>query len=136
RERMRLIELVRPRAALAPALDLLPVLREPDDAIDGRAVADGDEDVAVWRDEDVVRLEAAVGRGCAARLANRQQHLPVGAELEHLMPLGRAGRRGGRRSVSTRSALAPRSALAAHAALRPWRVVLAVGHPDVALPVD
>src|SRR5262249_10071152 len=49
----------------------------------------GDEDVAVRRDEDVIRLIEVIGIGPAARLAKRQQQLAVLVELEHLMSLGR-----------------------------------------------
>ena len=52
------------------------------------AVAVGHEDVAVRRDDDVGRLIEEIGTGAAdARLAERHQHLAVGAELEDLMAL-------------------------------------------------
>ena len=51
-------------------------------------MAFGDEDVAVRRDEHVVRLEEVLGVAPAARLAERHQQLAVGAELVDLMSLG------------------------------------------------
>ena len=73
----------------------------------------GDEDVAVRRDEHVVRLEEELRVASAAGLAERQQQLAVRAELEDLVALRRVGQRAaaalrprrdrGRRGWCTRS---------------------------------
>ncbi len=97
RQRVRLVEVVGAVAELAPRFDQRSVLRKlvySRRAPRGRRVALGDEDVAVGRDEDRVRLEEVVRVACAARLAERAQQLAVGAELEDLMSLGRSGRIG------------------------------------------
>ena len=113
----------------------LPSLRELRDARDGvgrrvrvlSAVAFGDEDVAVRRDDDVVRLGERLGRIAAdAGLAERHQHLAVRAELDDLVA-DRLGRRRRRAAGASRGA-APRAG-------RGW-LSLAVGHPDVAVAVD
>ena len=58
------------------------------------------------RRDDVVRLIEVVGRRRAAGLAERQQQLAVGAELEDLMPVGRARHAG--RSARRRRGCAAR----------------------------
>ena len=68
----------------------LPVLSNFRMRLLPRAVAFGHEDVAVGRRDDVVGLIEEVRCGCAAGLAERQQQLAVGAELEHLVALRRA----------------------------------------------
>ena len=73
-----------------------------------RRVPSDDEDVAVRRDDDVVRLIEVVGRGRAARLAERHQQLAVGAELEDLMAFRRAGARTDR-AAACRRGRAPRA---------------------------
>ena len=87
--RVRDIELARRRALLAPGLDELAVLGELHDARVGvAAVSVGDEDVAVRRDDDGGRrVEVSGPLPGDAGLAERQQQLAVGAELEHLWPL-------------------------------------------------
>ena len=57
------------------------------------AVAFGDEDIAVRRRDDVVRLVEVVGSRGASRFAERHQQLAVRAELEDLMSPRRTGRR-------------------------------------------
>src|SRR3989442_4077163 len=96
----------------------------------------GHEDDAVGRHDHVVRLIEVVGVGGAARLAERQQQLAVGTELEHLMALRRTRQRSRaalRRAASASVAL---TAASASPARRKRRVVLTVGHPHVALAVD
>src|ERR1043165_1396927 len=97
----------------APRLDQLAVVGELHHAgVRIAAVAVADEDVAVRRDEDgrrhVERVRAIAGH---ASLAERHQELPLGAELEHLMPLA-----------------VPLRILAVRA--------LAIAHPDVPVAVD
>src|SRR5712692_7918446 len=91
------VELPGGRALLSPRLDELPVLVELDDAgVAVAAVAVGDEDVAVGIGDDVGRLIERVRTIAGnASLPQRQQHLAVGTELEHLMSdrLGRRRRR-------------------------------------------
>src|ERR1043165_8752929 len=94
----------------APRLDELAVFGELHHAgVRIAAVAVADEDVAVRRDQDgrrhVERVRAIAG------LAERHQELPLGAELEHLMPLA-----------------VPLRILAVRA--------LAIAHPDVPVAVD
>ena len=86
----------------------------------------GDEDVAVRRDEDRVRLEEELRVASAARLAERHQQLAVRAELEDLMPS--AGAAGG--VVPSSCGVARRVPAAAAAGAR------AVDHPDVAVAID
>src|SRR4051812_40703106 len=101
------------RPFLAPRLDELAVLRELHHAgVRIAAVAVADEDVAVRRNEDGRRHVEGVGAIAGdASLAERHQELPLGAELEHLMPLA-----------------VPLRILA----VRP----LAIAHPDVPVAVD
>src|SRR5207247_2548178 len=115
RERVRRAELSGPRAHLAPLFDVLAVLVELHDSpIRVRrwirilaAVAVGDEDVAVWRRDHIARLVERIGTiAWHARLSERQQHLALRTELDHLM------------------------------ALRAFFVALAVGDPDVSVLVD
>ena len=97
RQRVRLVEVVGTVAELAPRFDERSVFRElvyTRRAARRRRMALGDEDVAVGRDEDRVRLEEVVRVARAARLAERAEQLAVGAELEDLMSLGRRGRIG------------------------------------------
>ena len=115
RQRVRVSELARARAELAPLLDELAVFRKFHDAghvirrhlriLPGVAV--GDEDVAVGRGHHVGRLvemrRAAAGD---AGRAEPHQHLAVGRQLDDLMPF---------RAVLAR---------------------LRVGHPDVAVAID
>src|SRR5690242_20495863 len=133
---MRLIEFERTGAGLADALDdRFAVLREDDQLRLALAVAEADDDLAVRRHDDVVRLEAAVGRDGAARFPERHQHSPVGAELEDLVSFGRAGQRARRCGAAPLFTAGPPSA-AARSARGTLAVVLAVGHPDVAVLVD
>ena len=76
----------------------LPVLSKLQDARVAAAVSFGDEDVAVRRGHDVVGLVEVVGGGGAAGLAERQQQLALGAELEDLVADGCA-RRGPQRRI-------------------------------------
>src|SRR3989442_15420578 len=96
----------------------------------------GHEDVAVGRHDHVVRLIEVVGVGGAARLAERQQQLAVGTELEFLMALRRSRQRSRAALRRAASAFAALTAASASAARRKRRVVLTVGHPHVALAVD
>ena len=75
-------------------------------------------------------LEEVVGSRRAARLAERQQHLAVRAELDHLVSLGAAGGR------SHRKRRGRRARRRSGAARRTRRVVLAVDDPDVAVAID
>src|SRR5206468_11403777 len=108
------VELAGPVARLAPLPDGLPGLVELQDPIVAGAVALGDEDGAVRRGDDVVRLIEIIGRRGAARLAERQQHFAVGAELVHLVPRGRArtrtDRTGGRFAARAAAAGTARTA--------------------------
>src|SRR2546426_10580556 len=135
---MRPIELTGAGAELAPLLDELARLVELQDAVVPRAVSFRNEDVAVGRDQDVVRLIEIVWRRGAARLAERQQQLAVGTELVHLIPFGRAGPRSdrARRRFAARPSATTTRCAAARTALWKRRVVLAIGHPDVAVAVD
>ena len=129
---MRRTEFAGRGAELAPRLDEFAVLRELRDSCDGvrrgvrvlPAVSFGDEDVAVRRRHDVVGFGERLGRIPGdAGLANRHQHLTLGAELDHLMADQLRGRRRRRR--------------AGRCAARGTRaVVVRVGHPDVAVLVD
>src|SRR5205814_9874979 len=87
-----------------------------------------DEDIAVRGGDDVVRLIEIVGRRGAARLAERQQHFAVGAELVDLI----AHRRARTRTDWTGRRLAARAtaafATAARAARRNRRVVRSEEH--------
>src|SRR3954470_3432455 len=142
-ERVRLVEFTRSGAELAPLLDELAGLVELQDPVVAGAVSFANEDVAVRCGDDVVRLIKIVGRRRAARLAEREQHFAVGAELEDLVALGRAGPRTDR---AARRGAAPASgfsagrfrtaAACARAALRQRRIVLAVGDPHVAVAID
>ena len=119
---MRLVELGRATAALAPGAPKGAVLVEHQDAGMRVAVPLGHEDRTVGRDEHVVRLEQVPRFACAAGGAEREQQLARRAELENLVTDLRDRRRGERRRrVATRAA---------------WRIVLAVGHPDVAVSID
>ena len=62
RDRVRLADLAAPRALSSPLFEVGAVLRELDDAIvRSPAMAVGDEDRAVRRDDDVGRLIEAIG---------------------------------------------------------------------------
>ena len=90
-------ELAGPKADLAPLLDEVAVLVELQDP-PGRtlrrvgvlsAVAVRDEDVAVRRRDHVARLvELARAAARHPRFAQAHQLLALGAELDHLVPLG------------------------------------------------
>ncbi len=92
-ERVRNVHLARGRALHAPGLDELAVPVELDDARVGvlpvdDAVSVADEDVAIGRDQHRRRRVELVRRVTRnAGLAQRQQHLALRAELEHLMAL-------------------------------------------------
>lgn len=77
-------------ACLAPCLDEAAIGRELDDAVvaDG-AVAIGDEDGAVLRDDDIGgRVELVVATAGLAGCAEHHQHFAGGAELDDLMASG------------------------------------------------
>src|SRR5262245_65306975 len=80
------------------------------------------EDVAVGRDQDVVRLVEVAWRGGSARSTERHQEFSVRAEFEYLVSLRRTGGRTGKGIGRD--------------ARCPWRIVLTIGHPDVALAID
>src|SRR5262249_51119322 len=129
-------ELAGLRPQLAPLHEELAALVEFQNPVVARAVPLGDEDVAVRRGDDVVRLIEIIRRRGAARLAERQQHFAVGAELVYLIAVrcartrtDRAGRRFAARATAALAA-------ATGAARRNGRVVLAVGHPHVAVAID
>src|SRR5262245_47044046 len=90
RQRVRLIELSRAGTELAPLLDELAGLVELQDPVVAGAVTLGHEDVAVRRGDDVVRLVEVVRGGGAARLAEREEHVAIGAELVDLIAERRA----------------------------------------------
>ena len=69
--------------------DEFSVLVELQDAAVGAAVPLRDEDVAVGRDEHIVGLIEVADVIRSAWHAERHEELAVGAELEHLMTLGR-----------------------------------------------
>src|SRR5262249_40389684 len=83
------VDLAGRAALLAPGLDELAGLVELDDAGVGvAAVTVGNEDVAVRRHQRRGgRVEFIRGAAGNARLAERQQHLAVRAELEDLVAL-------------------------------------------------
>src|SRR5262249_20704398 len=89
RDRVRDVDLAGTGTLLAPGLDELAGPVELDDARIGvAAVAVGDEDVAIRRGDDRRRrVELVRSAAGDAGLAERQQHLAVGAELEHLVAL-------------------------------------------------
>src|SRR5207244_2941943 len=92
----------------------LSVLRELENA-GGRAgrrgMAFGNEDVAVRRDEDGVRLREIPWRPRAAGRAERHEQLAVGAELVDLVALARVGpRRRSRSAATAHGAAMPRAA--------------------------
>ena len=118
-----------PDPSLPHCLDELARLVELQHARVAAAVPFADEDVAAGRDVDVIGLEEVVRSRRAARLAEGEQHLPVRAELEHLVSLGAA--RG--RSHGQRSGRCARSR--GGAARRTRGVVVAVDNPDVAVAV-
>src|SRR5690348_8468112 len=75
-------------AERSPRCDQLSVLRELENArrrAGRRRVPFSDEDVAVRRDEYVVRLPEIIRARATPRLAEREQQLAVMAELEDLM---------------------------------------------------
>src|SRR5439155_15103959 len=91
-QRVRAIQLTIAGSFRPPRLDQLSALREFQDTRVGAAMAFGDEDVSVRRDEHVVRLvEESRRRGAAAR-AERHQERAVWTELENLVPLRGARR--------------------------------------------
>ena len=84
----------------------------------------GDEDVAVRRDEHVVRLDRRTrARAAPPALPSVISTLPSGLNLMTWCPMFVGGGAGSGASAARRAA-APR------------RVVLAVGHPDVAVAID
>src|SRR5581483_7124066 len=86
REAVRMIELAASRSSSSPGLDQHAVFRQLDDATDVvRAVAFGDEDVAVRRDEDVVWLIEEFTVAAATLLAENHQQPALRAEFEDLM---------------------------------------------------
>ena len=81
-QRVRLLHLSRTAALLPERLDELAFLGELQDARVGAAMAFGNEDLTVRRDEHVVRLIEVLRLCRAARLAERHQQLALRAELE------------------------------------------------------
>src|SRR5690349_11952904 len=84
------------RAELAERLDEFAILRESRDTSDCRRrrigclarMALGDEDVAVWCDDNAGRLGQGLRRvAWHTRRADRQQHFAVWAELSHCVTL-------------------------------------------------
>src|SRR5215207_8337209 len=115
---MRLVEIVWAFAELSPGRDQLPILRELPHAGNRsfpRRVPLRDVNLAVRRDEHVVRLieEAGIGTTRSASGAERHEQLAVRTELVDLMP---------RRRIRWRRVAAKRAG--------------AVGNPDVAVAVD
>src|SRR5215813_10957759 len=84
---MRGIDLASAAAFLAPGLDEFAGLVEFDDAgIGVAAVSVADENVAIGRDQNRGRsVEGVRTVACRSGLAEREQDLAVGAELEDLM---------------------------------------------------
>src|SRR5262252_1828063 len=84
---MRRIDLASGAAFLAPGLDEFAGLVEFDDAgIGVAAVSVADENVAIGRDQNRGRsVEGVWTVACRSGLAEREQDLAVGAELENLM---------------------------------------------------
>src|SRR5215472_10757904 len=76
-------------ARFAPGLDEFSVLRELHDArVRLLSVSVGDEDVAIGRDQDVGRPIEGLGPFARdPRLAQRHQHLSIGAELDDRVAL-------------------------------------------------
>src|SRR5580704_1283596 len=107
RQRVGLVEFTGARSQFAPLLDELSVLGEFQNAIVAAPMPFGNKDVAVFRDDHVVRLIEITGRCRAAGRAERQQQLSVLTELENLVAFGRAGRRadgsGGSRAARRRT---------------------------------
>src|SRR5262249_23708826 len=126
RQRVRLIELVRPGALLPPAFDQLAVLRELEDLRLALAVSLRDEDLAGRPNQDVVRLKEIMVASGPAGLPERHQDPAVRTELEHLMTFRGSWQRSRRH----------RSATGATAALGTRGVVLIVGDPDVTVAID
>src|ERR1019366_7653828 len=98
----------------------------------------GDVDVAVGRDQEVVRLEKILRIAAAAGLAEREEQLAVRTELEDLMAFGRVrhGRRWYRRwyrrgcracTAAATASTAPKRACAVHDP----DVVVAIHHDPV-----
>jgi hypothetical protein len=147
---VRLIELAGTGAEPPERLDQLAGLVELEDSrvrSGRRRVAFRDEDVAVRCDEYVVRLVEVVGLAGAAALAERQQQLAVGTELEDLMALCRSWRRrrpplpaaaaaARRLFAATTRGLCGASAVAAAPACGRRRVILPIGQPHVPLAID
>src|SRR5690242_20838386 len=80
------------------------------------------ENIAIRRHENIVRLKAQIGLARAAGFAQRQEQFPIAAEFENLVPLGCwCGR-----SRSTCSITAGPGAAR----------TTAVGYPDVVVAVD
>ena len=129
REAVRLVEFaVESRAELAELLDELAGAVEANQARVRVAVAFRDEDVAVRIGDHVIRLIERRGirrlaGHVAAGLAERQQHLAIGAELDHLVA-DHLGRHRRQRRISGLAGPAGR------------QVALTVGHPDVAVAID
>src|SRR5579883_1241014 len=89
-QRVRHLELPRPRSMSAPRLDELSVLVELDHPRRTRVlgVAVADEDVAIRRDCDIVGLIQRVVRvAVRARRSDRHENLPRRAELDRHIPL-------------------------------------------------
>src|SRR5262249_52312335 len=85
---MWLVEVSRSGSQFAPGLDELTVFGKLQDASGrtcGAGVAFRHEDIAVRRNENVIRLEKKVGITAPACLAKRHQKFSVLVELEYLM---------------------------------------------------
>src|SRR4029077_16479283 len=83
-EPMRHVEFTRLRTMVAPRRDEFSVGRSVDGRVVGlRAMAVGDEDVAVWRHQNIGgAVELVVTVAGNARLAERHQYAAVRAELD------------------------------------------------------
>jgi hypothetical protein len=130
-EGVRLVHLGRPRSLAAERHDELPVARELQHARVRAAMSLRDEDVAVGRDQYIVRLVEEVGRRCAAGFTERHQELALGAELEDLMTACRS-----REWTGASRRRARRSLCRLWRRRRRRRIVLAIGDPEVAVTVD
>src|SRR5262249_37238776 len=102
RHRVRLIELARTGAQLAPGLNQLAGFRKFEDAVISGAVSLRYEDDAVGRNQNIIRLVEIVGLGRASRFTERHQKLSFGTEFVDLIPL-RCSRTGTNRTGTTRS---------------------------------
>ena len=93
RERMRLIEFARSRPQFTPALDEFAVVREFQNAVISRPMSFGNKDVAVGRNQNVIRLVKVIRLCGPARLTQRHEQSTFRTELVYLISFRGPGAR-------------------------------------------